>query len=482
MNQPGTTDRRGGVAPSPPPSEADRGGGVGTPTMSTVETAHSTLFFVSDRVYKMPKRAPVGRADLRRREAREAACRAEIVRNRPFAPGVYLGVADVRDDTGTPVEHMVVMRRLPGDRSLSELLARGEPVRESLRDVARSLVAFHERCETTTEIASRGRLPDVEAGWLAATDALAPFRQGMLAAGEVDDIRRLGLRYLCGREALFDGRAARGRIRDGHGNLLAEHIFCLPDGPRMLDRVPADDSRRVGDVLADAAVLAVDLELRGAPELARSFLGWFGEFAGETHPPSLAQFYLAQCAVMRAGASAVRARLGDESAAGEARRLIGLAREHLRRARVRLVLVGGAPGSLRSALAGRLAADQDGWVLLSAAAVRRELAVDPAGVVAASVPLSTTRVPTRVPTAGGTRGSGPADAVCREMLRRAREALENGDSVILEAPWSDAGRRSEAATVAADTWADLIELRCSAEGSSLAETARNGRLAAGIPG
>ncbi|MCK9901014.1 hypothetical protein MXD63_13105 [Frankia sp. Cpl3] len=481
MRQPGTSDRRSGEASFPPPSDAGRGGGVGTPTMSTVETAHSTLFFVSDRVYKMPKRAPAGRADLRRREAREAACRAEIVRNRPFAPGVYLGVADVRDNTGTPVEHMVVMRRLPSDRSLSELLARGEPVEEPLRDVARALVAFHERCETSAESASRGRLPDVEAGWLAATDALAPFRHGMLAADEVDAIGRLGLRYLCGRAALFDARATRGRIRDGHGNLLAEHIFCMPDGPRMLDRVPADDSRRIGDVLADAAILAVDLELRGAPELARRFLGWFGEFAGETHPPSLVQFYLAQRAVVRAGASAVRARIGDESAAGQARHLVGLAREHLRRARVRLVLVGGAPDPLRSALAGRLAADQDGWVLLSAAAVRRELAVDPPG--AASAPASVpTRVPTRVPTAGGAGGAGPADAVCGEMLRRAREALENGDSVILEAPWSDVGRRSEAATVAADTWADLIELRCSKEGSSLTETVRNGRIAAGIPG
>ncbi|ONH56275.1 hypothetical protein CcI49_27920 [Frankia sp. CcI49] len=480
-----TTSRTSGQQAdvAPPPGATRRGGGGHQTTMSTVETAHSTLFFVSDRVFKMPKRAAVGKADLRRREAREEACRAEIVRNRPFAPGVYLGVADVRDSAGAPVEHMVVMRRLPSERRLSELLARGEPVDEPLREVARALVTFHEQCETSAEIAEHGRLRDLEAAWLAAIEGLTPFQATMLDAAEIAEIDELGQRYLRGRRPLIDGRAARGRIRDGHGNLLAEHVFCLDDGPRILDRLSADDGRRIADVLADASMLAVDLELRGAPQLTGPFFRWFVEFAGETHPPSLTHFYMAHRAILLAGESAVRAHLGDETAAGEARRLVRIALEHLRRARVRLVLVGGAPGSVRAAFAERLIQDEDGWVLLASDAIRGELAVERE----------------LVPPGAGARREGPADAdaeaasdsgparefgsddeVHAELLRRAREALERGDSVIVQARWSEAEARKEAAAVAARTWSDLIELDSFDARLSLDKAVRDGRLALGI--
>ena len=35
-----------------------------------------------------------------------------------------------------------------------------------------------------------------------------------------------------------------GRIVDGHGDLLADDIFCLDDGPRILDCLDFDDRLR----------------------------------------------------------------------------------------------------------------------------------------------------------------------------------------------------------------------------------------------
>ncbi len=52
----------------------------------------------------------------------------------------------------------------------------------------------------------------------------------------------LACRYLDGRGALFE-RSHRGRLGpvDGHGDLLADDIFCLDDGPRVLDCIEFDD-------------------------------------------------------------------------------------------------------------------------------------------------------------------------------------------------------------------------------------------------
>ena len=41
----------------------------------------------------------------------------------------------------------------------------------------------------------------------------------------------------------------------------------LSDGPRVLDCLEFDDELRYGDVLADVAFLAMDLERLGAPAL-----------------------------------------------------------------------------------------------------------------------------------------------------------------------------------------------------------------------
>ena len=104
-------------------------------------------------------------------------------------------------------------------------------------------------------------------------------------------------------------------------------------------------------MLADVAFLAMDLERLGAGDLARSFLRWYGEFSAEHHPESLADYYIAYRALIRAKVACVRYRQGDRGAAGEARDLLDLAVHHLRRGRVTLVLVGGSPGTGKSTLA-----------------------------------------------------------------------------------------------------------------------------------
>jgi len=52
---------------------------------------------------------------------------------------------------------------------------------------------------------------------------------------------------------LFDARIGGGWVLDGHGDLLAEDIFCLQDGPRILDCLEFDDRLRWVDGLDDAA-------------------------------------------------------------------------------------------------------------------------------------------------------------------------------------------------------------------------------------
>jgi predicted kinase len=256
-------------------------------------------------------------------------------------------------------------------------------------------------------------------------------------------------RYLAGRQPLFDARIAQGRIVDGHGDLLTEDIFCLDDGPRILDCLEFDDRLRYVDGLDDAAFLAMDLEQLDAYDAAAFFLSRYSEYSGDPAPSSLWHHYVAYRAFVRAKVSLIQAKQGAAGAAGASQRLITSALGHLRSSAVGMVLVGGLPGSGKSTLAGALA-DRLGVSLLSSDHLRKELAGLPVEESAAAAYGEGLYTPER------TAGTYAA------LLDRAYALLTAGESVVLDATWSDARQREAAVRMAERAHADLTALHCQA--------------------
>src|SRR6185295_8720891 len=115
---------------------------------------------------------------------------------------------------------------------------------------------------------------------------------------------------------------------------------------------------------------------------------------------------------------------------------------HLRSGRVRMILVGGLPGTGKSTLATGLA-NTLGAVLLSADRVRKEIAelslMDDAG-------------------AGYREGIYTPEHTQRtyaELLHRAGTLLAQGESVVIDASWTRAAHRVLAAQVAGATHSHL---------------------------
>jgi aminoglycoside phosphotransferase family enzyme/predicted kinase len=411
---------------------------------AVVETHISTLFFVGDRVFKLRKAVQFGFLDFREREARRADCEREVALNRRLAPDVYLGVADVQID-GAPLDHMVVMRRLPEDRRLSTMAARGEDLSGWLRRVAAVLASFHASAVRSPEISRAATDLALRAGWEANFLEAEGFVGDVLDGAVEDEIRTRALRWLGGREGLLSARIARGRVCDGHGDLQADDVFCLDDGVRILDCIEFSDRLRYVDVCADVAFLAMDLERLGFPEEAASFLLDYQELADDRFPDPLVHHYLAARAYVRAKVCCLGAAQGAPGAAAEARGLQRIALDHLRRSQVTLMLVGGLPGSGKSTLASGLGAARS-WTVLRSDEIRRE----ESGPIAALIAEDP----------AGPYGPVATDAVYGELLRRAEGALGQAESVILDASWIDACQRDAARGLAARTSSELVELCC----------------------
>jgi aminoglycoside phosphotransferase family enzyme/predicted kinase len=414
---------------------------------TVVETHVSVLVSIGDRVYKLKKPVSMGFLDFSECVLRERACHREVELNRRLAPDVYLGVADVIGEDGEPCDHLVVMRRMPPDRRLAALVRSGDPVEAPLSEIARRLAVFHAGAAMSDEIASAGRREAVQAIWESSFAQLAPFTGSVLDPERCRRVEHLVRSYLGGRGALFDRRIAAGAVRDGHGDLQAEDIFCLDDGPRILDCIEFDDRLRHCDVLADVAFLAMDLERLGAPQAARHFLTRYWEFAGETYPESLAHHYVASRAHVRCKVACFRHDQGDAESAAAARGLLDLALRHLETGRVRLVLVGGLPGTGKSTVAAGLA-DATGWSVLRSDEIRKDIAGMGHLTAAIDAPGE------------GLYRAEVTDATYDTMCDRARTALELGESVVLDASWSSGRQRAQARHLADITQSDLVELRC----------------------
>jgi aminoglycoside phosphotransferase family enzyme/predicted kinase len=417
------------------------------PRAEVRETHTAVVLFVGDRAYKVKKPLDMGFLDYTTVAARRAACEREVALNRRFAPDVYLGVGEIRSpDTDVP-EPVVVMRRMPTERRLSQLVRGGATVDEVLRAVARLLAMRHADAPRSPEVAEQGTRNALSSRWEASFTQVRALAGDSPVPDGVEEVELLVHRYLAGREQLFDTRIEQGRVVDGHGDLLTEDIFCLDDGPRVLDCLEFDDHLRYVDGLDDAAFLAMDLEQLGAPEAAAFFLAQYSEYSGDPAPPSLWHHYVAYRAFVRAKVSLIQARQGAPGAQMAARRLVMTALRHLRTSAVGLTLVGGLPGSGKSTLSGALA-DRLGVTLLSSDRLRKELAGIPAEESAA---------------AGYGEGLYTPEWTAKTyaaLLERASALLSAGESVVLDATWSHAGQREAAQRTAERTSADLVALHC----------------------
>lgn len=417
------------------------------PGVAALETHVSWLFFTPDLVFKVKKPVRLGFLDFSYPPSRWRACADEVRLNRRLCPDVYDGVARLALPDGSE-ETMVVMRRLPQARCLARLAVEDDAALVAeLPRLVELIAAFHATADRSGDIDAAGTADWARHLWEHNVAELGPFRDALLDGAVLDEVDARARAFLSAREPLFDSRIRSRRVCDGHGDLLAEDIYLLPDGPRVLDCLEFDPKLRWGDVLADVAFLAMDLEHLGRPDLARDFLDGYRELTDDDWPPALAHHWLAYRALVRAKVAALRAVQGDPLSAGQAAELLRSSLDHLRAATVTLMLVGGAPGVGKSTVGAGLAGDI-GAVLIRSDLVRKELLGLPADHH------------------GSTRfGQGPyrrdvSDQVYEEMVTRAQRALELGYSVVIDATWAREAHRELAADAARRASAQLVQLRC----------------------
>lgn len=202
-------------------------------------------------------------------------------------------------------------------------------------------------------------------------------QRGELA--RVQALGRLAHAFITAHAQTFQARAAGGRVREGHGDLRAEHV--LLDGEvQVVDCVEFERGLRDLDVADDLAFLVFDLAAQGGERVGRLPVGAYRDAGGDPGDDSLIAFYAAYRALVGAKIALVRASQLPAGSAEDgheharARELIGVAERFAWRARLPLVIVVcGLPASGKSHLA-RALAEMSGLHHLGSDVTRKRLA------------------------------------------------------------------------------------------------------------
>jgi aminoglycoside phosphotransferase family enzyme/predicted kinase len=426
-------------------------------------THASWVFIAGDDVWKVKRPVDLGFLDFSTVEARKRCCEDEVRLNRRLAPDVYLGVEPVRRGAGglelgpgdAPiVDWAVHMRRLPDEESAAARLARGALDVDRLAILAARVADFHGAARA---VPARGDMATLRRNVDENFAETERFVGDLVDRDTFDDARAFQTCWLDDNAGVVRRRVEAGRIRDGHGDLRLEHVYFPGDdagaAPLVIDCVEFDERFRAGDVAGDVAFLAMELDLAGRPDLASGFLARYAEAADDFDLYRVLDFYLSYRAWVRGKVAALVA--SDEGAAAElrkrkrleARRDFALARAYAGRALDApfVVAVGGVIGSGKSTLA---------------AALGRDLAVPVIGSDRTRKSLAGLE-----PTERGGPELYTAASRARayaELLRRADGVVGSGRSVVLDATFSEPGRRGDARALARARGARLVlvELAC----------------------
>lgn len=338
-----------------------------------VQTHISWVILAGGRACKLKKPRDFGFLDFTTLPRRRAACEAEVALNRRVAHGVYLGVEPVTRDgsgfrlggDGEVVDYAVLMRRLPAERMLDYLVEHGDVSADLIDGLARHLADFYRDAATGPQI-DRYTLPaaileNCQENFAQTLPyvgrTISPATYARIARSMYADLARL--------RPLFAERIAQGRARDCHGDLRLSAV-CFDDGIQVYDCIEFNARFRYGDVAADIAFLAMDLDAHGRPDLADEFIAAYVAASGDTTLPAVLPFYACYRAYVRGKVQSFQLDEAEVPRAQQraverlARQRFKLAGRYARPPRPRLALVFGADaatrGNLAAALAGRLGA------------------------------------------------------------------------------------------------------------------------------
>ncbi|MBW1975783.1 MAG: AAA family ATPase [Deltaproteobacteria bacterium] len=400
------------------------------------ETHISIVFLTGERVYKLKKPVNFGFLNYETPELRRFYCQQEVRLNQRLTTGIYLGTTSVcRNGRKTfylgecedPVECVVVMKQLPDKACFQKILESGSTGPESYSKIAKHLAGFYEKSTVTSpHLTKYGDLEYIRFNAYENFQQLRPFVGNVGSEDLLLWFKKAVHRFTLQNRSLFRNRVAGGFVKNGHGDLRAEHIYFY-NGVQVLDCIEFNDRLRYGDVAVDMAFLFMDLTRLGYRDAALQIIDEYVNHSGDVQIWALLDFYTAYRALVRSKVACLET-LGlskeeasrKESLFGTARNFMKMALSHTAAFDTPVVITFmGLPASGKSAHAS-LVASYFHIDHISSDVIRKEVMPDA----------------TVSPFGQGAYSDDKKAMIYQLLAARCREGVKRGRSVVVDATFS----------------------------------------------
>ncbi len=239
--------------------------------VEVIQTHISVVFIADPLVYKIKKAVNFGFLDFSTLEKRKYFCEREVQLNKRLSPDIYLGVEPIKLN-GKILEYAVVMKKLPMERSLKNLIINKKIAESHINRVINKIAQFHLEAETNENIAIYGKTENFRKNTDENFQQTEEFIGTTIDKETFDLIKRKTEEFYKKYGKLLDERADKGLVKDCHGDLHTEHIVVTPDKVWIFDCIEFNDRFRYIDIACDIAFLLMDMEFLKRRDLSSKAL------------------------------------------------------------------------------------------------------------------------------------------------------------------------------------------------------------------
>ncbi len=438
-----------------------------------IETHISWILLSGQHAYKIKKPLNLGFLDFSDLEKRHFYCQEEIRLNSRFGSDRYLGIQEIRGSLTEPtleaqgpvLEYAVCMRRFPQEAILGHCIAAGNVSVEQMWDLALVIFNFHQsQRERQNPVAA-----DLARKFGSPQALITPMRQNFSFLKRIDTSERqlvdeLEQWTITSFERMlpqFQERLVQGMIRECHGDLHLGNILLEEGKFALFDCIEFSERLRWIDTMSEIAFLVMDLINEGAAAHSNRFLNHYLELSGDYAGLQLLPFYLVYRALVRAKVRLLEidSQHQDKNQAQEAMRsfshYLQLAHQQTQPNTRFLAIMHGASGTGKTTIARRLA-DYTGAIQLRSDVERKRLFN--------LSPLENSRG-----IADTIYTKQASEKTFAQLEKYARQVLDAGYSVIVDAVFLHQARRSCFTRLAADLGIKFSILSCVADASAVAD-------------
>jgi aminoglycoside phosphotransferase family enzyme len=293
-------------------------------SIELVQTHISFVFLTRNFVYKMKKAVNLGFLDFTTLEKRRFFCEKELELNRRLCGDMYLEVVPINKSDGIKIkgegetiEYAVKMKKMPQEKMMSKLIEKNKVDDKLVDRIAKIIVEFHSKAETSRRISEFGSLAVIETNWKENYDQTKEFIGKTTSNEDFELIRDRINNFMRRSMVVFEKRMAEGRVRDCHGDIHSGNIF-VTNGIYIFDAIEFNERFRYSDVAADVAFLAMDLDYKKRDDLSNFLVKKYVEYSGDQELTKLLPFYKCYRAYVRGKVTSFK--LNDPNVSGEDKR------------------------------------------------------------------------------------------------------------------------------------------------------------------